>query len=56
MSEQQPDPVHPEQDDAAPKKPFEQPGNVRRMLWLVGGGIGLYMIAQGVYGILTGGS
>lgn len=57
MSEQPPqDEITPEPGGKPAKRPPEQPTQVRRMLWLVGLGLGLYLIGQGVWGLLTGGS
>lgn len=37
----------------APAQP--EPTQARRWLWVVGFAVGGYMVAQGIYGLLTGG-
>lgn len=37
-----------------PVKPYANAGPGRRALWVVGGGVGAYMIVRGLYGVITG--
>ena len=38
------------------KKPRTPPTTARIILWVVGGGIGLYWLGSGVIGLISGGS
>ncbi len=47
-----PEPEPDVEGDAAPKKP--EVTKARRTLWVVGAGVGIYMIGQGIYGMIKG--
>jgi hypothetical protein len=40
-------------DDGDGEKKSNRPSNARIAIWVIVGGIGLYLIGSGVYGILT---
>ncbi|WP_199922321.1 hypothetical protein [Microterricola viridarii] len=45
----------PKSETDPPKDP-KRVSNNRLAFWIIGGGIGLYMVGSGVWGIITGGS
>ena len=57
MSERPTDPTHPVSpaEEPTPAKPEQEITTGRRALWVIGGGVGAYMILRGVWALATGG-